>query len=48
LIVLGITFGRAFKNGHRPALAPVGLYWHFVDVVWVFVFSIVYLWPSLR
>ena len=48
LIVLGITFGRAFKNGHRPALAPVSLYWHFVDVVWVFVFSIVYLWPSLR
>jgi len=48
LIVLGVAFGRSFKNGHLPALGPVGLYWHFVDVVWVFVFSIVYLWPLLR
>lgn len=22
-----------------------GLYWHFVDVVWIFVFTCVYLWP---
>ena len=48
LIVLGVAFGRAVKSGHPPALGPVGLYWHFVDVVWVFVFSIVYLWPLLR
>jgi cytochrome c oxidase subunit I len=48
LIVLGVALGRSFKNGQLPALGPVGLYWHFVDVVWVFVFSIVYLWPLLR
>lgn len=48
LIVLGIAFGGRYKNGHVPALAPVGYYWHFVDVVWVFVFSIVYLWPLIR
>ena len=48
LTVLGVAFGRAVKNGQLPALGPVGLYWHFVDVVWVFVFSIVYLWPLLR
>src|SRR5438477_7622695 len=48
LIVLGVAFGRSFKNGHLPALGPVGLYWHFVDVVWVFVFFIVYFWPLLR
>jgi heme/copper-type cytochrome/quinol oxidase subunit 3 len=48
LIVLGLAVGGDFKDGHSPALAAVGLYWHFVDVVWVFVFSAVYLWPLLR
>jgi heme/copper-type cytochrome/quinol oxidase subunit 3 len=48
LVVFGIAVAGAFKNGHLPALGPVGLYWHFVDIVWVFVFSIVYLWPLIR
>ena len=48
LVVLGVALANAYKNGHLPALGPVGLYWHFVDVVWVFVFSIVYLWPLIR
>ena len=48
LIVLGLALAGAYKNGSVPALGPVGLYWHFVDVVWIFVFSIVYLWPLLR
>jgi heme/copper-type cytochrome/quinol oxidase subunit 3 len=26
------------------ALETVSLYWHFVDVVWIVVFSVVYLW----
>jgi cytochrome c oxidase subunit 3/cytochrome o ubiquinol oxidase subunit 3 len=24
----------------------VGLYWHFVDVVWIFIFTVIYLVPS--
>ena len=48
MIVLGVAFARAFRKGQLPALGPVGLYWHFVDVVWVLVFSIVYLWPLIR
>jgi cytochrome c oxidase subunit I len=48
LIVLGVAFSRAYKSGDLPALGAVGYYWHFVDVVWVFVFSIVYLWPLIR
>jgi cytochrome c oxidase subunit 3 len=48
MIVLGVFFAPAFKKRHLPALRVVGLYWHFVDVVWVFVFSIVYLWPLIR
>jgi heme/copper-type cytochrome/quinol oxidase subunit 3 len=48
LIVLGLALAGDFKQGHPPSLKAVGLYWHFVDVVWVFVFSVVYLLPYLR
>jgi cytochrome c oxidase subunit 1/cytochrome c oxidase subunit I+III len=48
LVVLGVALVTNLKNGHFPALGAVGYYWHFVDVVWVFVFSIVYLWPLVR
>lgn len=38
---------KAFKGGftkeNHEAVELVGLYWHFVDVVWIFLFTIVYL-----
>ena len=48
LVVLGVALISNPKKGRFPALGAVGYYWHFVDVVWVFVFSIVYLWPLIR
>lgn len=48
LIVLGLSLGGAFKKGHWPALGAVSYYWHFVDVVWVFVLTVVYILPLLR
>jgi heme/copper-type cytochrome/quinol oxidase subunit 3 len=48
LIVLGLALAGDFKRGRSPALKTVGLYWHFVDVVWVVVFSSVYLPPLFR
>jgi cytochrome c oxidase subunit 1/cytochrome c oxidase subunit I+III len=46
LVALGVLAGLAFAGGIRGgsarAVKAVGLYWHFVDVVWVVVFSIVY------
>jgi cytochrome c oxidase subunit 3 len=39
VIALGYRRGR-FEPGH---LETVGLYWHFVDLVWMFVFPLVYL-----
>ncbi len=32
--------------GHAEKLEIVGLYWHFVDVVWIVIFTIVYLFPQ--
>ena len=32
-----------FTPGHHTALEMSGLYWHFVDVVWIFLFPLLYL-----
>lgn len=28
-------------------LALLGIFWHFLDVVWIFIFSVVYLWGAI-
>jgi cytochrome c oxidase subunit 1/cytochrome c oxidase subunit I+III len=42
-IVLGLALGRDFQSAGAPAVSPIALYWHFVDAVWIAVFSTVYL-----
>ncbi|HTS17622.1 MAG TPA: cytochrome c oxidase subunit I [Verrucomicrobiae bacterium] len=48
LIVLGLGLAGDFKHGGSPTLKAVGLYWHFVDAVWVLVLAVVYLLPYFR
>jgi cytochrome c oxidase subunit I len=43
LIVLLLMLLGDFKNFRPRALETIGLYWHFVDGVWVIVFSVIYL-----
>ena len=43
LIVLGLALAGDFKAPESPAVAAVGIYWHFVDAVWIVVFSVVYI-----
>jgi cytochrome c oxidase subunit 3 len=35
--------GTLERRGHYEMVEKVGLYWHFVDLVWVFVFTFFYL-----
>ena len=37
----GLTSGLGAK--HVPMLEYTGLYWHFVDIVWIFLFPLLYL-----
>ena len=47
VVWISILIGQLMKKGLTVVTAPkiyvAGLYWHFIDVVWVFIFTIVYL-----
>jgi len=40
-VVVLVAAASSLKHPHRVELA--GLYWHFVDVVWIFLFPLLYL-----
>jgi cytochrome c oxidase subunit I len=48
LIFLLLAWRGDFVSGRESAFESVGYYWHFVDVVWVFVLLTVYILPLLR
>jgi len=43
IIFLNVIKGTYERRGHYEMVEKVGLYWHFVDLVWVFVFTFFYL-----
>ena len=43
LIFLNVILGTYEKRRSYEMVEKVGLYWHFVDLVWVFVFTFFYL-----
>jgi cytochrome c oxidase subunit III len=43
LIYFNTVTGVYERRGHYEMIEKVGLYWHFVDLVWVFVFTFFYL-----
>ncbi|HAE30583.1 MAG TPA: cytochrome oxidase subunit III [Flavobacteriales bacterium] len=43
LILIQVLRGVYDKRGHFEMVEKSGLYWHFVDLVWVFVFTFFYL-----
>jgi heme/copper-type cytochrome/quinol oxidase subunit 3 len=50
-IVMLVSMLLFSLRGHLPAAKAeaaevVGLYWHFVDVVWILIFTVVYLIPA--
>jgi len=43
VIVMGIVAAAAKKNEELHRVELIGLYWHFVDVVWIFLFPLLYI-----
>ncbi len=43
IILINVIKGTYERRGHYDMVEKVGLYWHFVDLVWVFVFTFFYL-----
>ena len=50
LVILCILLWRfskgQFSARHHVGIAAGSIYWHFVDLVWVFLFAILYLWVT--
>lgn len=43
IILINVINGVYIRRGHYEQVEKTGLYWHFVDLVWVFVFTFFYL-----
>ena len=43
-VVAWLAFAGDLRSDRRTALEAVTIYWHFVDAVWVVLFSVIYLW----
>lgn len=43
IIFYNTAVGTYQRRGHYEMVEKIGLYWHFVDLVWVFVFTFFYL-----
>jgi cytochrome c oxidase subunit 3 len=43
-VAVRVLRGAYEKTGNYQVVEIAGLYWHFVDLVWVFIFAFFYLW----
>ena len=43
ILLINTIAGTYERRGHYEMVEKIGLYWHFVDLVWVFVFTFFYL-----
>jgi heme/copper-type cytochrome/quinol oxidase subunit 3 len=46
LTLFSLSFGGRITQRNAMTVELVGLYWHFVDIVWIVIFTVVYLIPT--
>jgi heme/copper-type cytochrome/quinol oxidase subunit 3 len=46
LSLFSLSFGGRVTQRNAMTVEIVGLYWHFVDIVWIVIFTVVYLIPT--
>lgn len=42
-IIMGVVAFDAYRNRELQRVELIGIYWHFVDVVWIFLFPLLYI-----
>lgn len=47
LVLMAHVYWRGLAAGTRTKLMCLGLFWHFLDIIWIFIFTFVYLFGSL-
>ena len=45
VVTIAMSIRGRIPHSRAEAVEIVGLYWHFVDVVWILIFTVVYLIP---
>lgn len=46
-IILAFVMKRGLTHSSVRKLALLSLFWHFLDIVWIFIFTVVYLMPFI-
>ena len=46
LVVLGRASQGAYSSNEHAGVEVTSYYWHFVDVVWIVIFTVIYLVPQ--
>ena len=42
-VITWMAWKKTFDNDYYTPVEVAGLYWHFVDIVWIFLFPLLYL-----
>lgn len=52
LVWISVMFYQIFMKGLKPQVSKrikmLGMYWHFLDVIWIFIFTFVYLLGAIK
>ncbi|RLE21869.1 MAG: cytochrome oxidase subunit III, partial [Actinobacteria bacterium] len=46
MALVGMLLRGRVRGDKAETVEMIGLYWHFVDIVWVIIFTLVYLIPA--
>ncbi len=46
LALVGMSFAGRLSQAESNKVELIGLYWHFVDIVWIVIFTVIYLVPT--